>query len=505
MKPFLIGGLLLAGAACAAWVLKRPPSWLARNAWQTPQNATNAPAAETPDLTEVRDALSRQVERVQGQATRLDKAAQRVEDPVHQIQTHASKLGESLGRLNSLFDKVRAEHLTLTQEAKQSLEQLRSLTQANDAHQKVLNALGESAATLRERQEQINQNSGLIQDHTSKIATTTKRIENNHRVITELNEQLAGAPALLKQTLGTIQEQTAQLKEHEDLLATRRLAVDGKEEELEKLQRDLTAGVRQLLDQASIYQATAEELKSEARGESSQIQRIEENYSKLGEDLRKVNVELGDEQDKNRRLQKRYDRLESRLENANDRIAELEGQLGQRDAKPELPFTMGTLPDTFEKLVFRAQLRFHGVQIPDSALQGTDALNSAFSKELWIADTWKALNALHQYATTEHQFTGNFLRWCRDSGDPHVWFPNRVAMQESQTTMSRYGDKRVFEIDQAIATSGQIEMQAHIQIQEGGGQHIPRLFFYDDTDGPTKKVHIGFLGPHNLVPNAKSN
>jgi hypothetical protein len=43
-------------------------------------------------------------------------------------------------------------------------------------------------------------------------------------------------------------------------------------------------------------------------------------------------------------------------------------------------------------------------------------------------------------------------------------------------------------------------MVAHAKIQIRGGGNIPRIFFYDDTKGPTRKVHIGFIGPHELVP-----
>jgi hypothetical protein len=43
-------------------------------------------------------------------------------------------------------------------------------------------------------------------------------------------------------------------------------------------------------------------------------------------------------------------------------------------------------------------------------------------------------------------------------------------------------------------------MVAHAKIQARGSGHIPRVFFYDDTRGETQKIHIGFIGPHYLVP-----
>lgn len=47
-------------------------------------------------------------------------------------------------------------------------------------------------------------------------------------------------------------------------------------------------------------------------------------------------------------------------------------------------------------------------------------------------------------------------------------------------------------------------MESHLKISEGGGNLAPRVYFFDDTDGPTRMVHIGFVGPHDLVPNSKA-
>ena len=52
---------------------------------------------------------------------------------------------------------------------------------------------------------------------------------------------------------------------------------------------------------------------------------------------------------------------------------------------------------------------------------------------------------------------------------------------------------------------GEITMLVHLKISEGGGNLAPRVYFYDDTNGPTKKVHVGLVGPHYLVPNKSTN
>lgn len=47
-------------------------------------------------------------------------------------------------------------------------------------------------------------------------------------------------------------------------------------------------------------------------------------------------------------------------------------------------------------------------------------------------------------------------------------------------------------------------MRAHLKSAEGGGDLAPRVYFHDDSDGPTRKVHVGVIGPHYLMPNARS-
>jgi hypothetical protein len=71
--------------------------------------------------------------------------------------------------------------------------------------------------------------------------------------------------------------------------------------------------------------------------------------------------------------------------------------------------------------------------------------------------------------------------------------------------LTQYRDDRIFEIDQRVSDDGRILMQAHCKIAEGGGALSPRLYFHDDTDGPTGMIHVGFVGPHKYVRNASTN
>ena len=69
---------------------------------------------------------------------------------------------------------------------------------------------------------------------------------------------------------------------------------------------------------------------------------------------------------------------------------------------------------------------------------------------------------------------------------------------------SRFSSKRMLPISTEVDESGSILMLSHLKIAEGGGNLAPRVYFHDDIGGATKKVHVGFVGPHYLMPNSKS-
>ena len=108
---------------------------------------------------------------------------------------------------------------------------------------------------------------------------------------------------------------------------------------------------------------------------------------------------------------------------------------------------------------------------------------------------------MERYAThkSEGKFRGNYRSWCSEFGD---FSDDKIALNESIST-KRDGKLvaiRTFEIDPAVDGSGRILMLNHAKIQARGSSIIPRVFFHDDTDGATGKMHIGFIGPHHLVP-----
>jgi len=153
-----------------------------------------------------------------------------------------------------------------------------------------------------------------------------------------------------------------------------------------------------------------------------------------------------------------------------------------------------------------ARERLGRLAIPDSATETTDEIDHAVESAAWGRTIWRALQALHIYATQSAEY-GGFWDWCENSGHAQAWPASnkKLAMNESQTAMNAYGEDRVFKVDTRVRSSGKIVMEAHFKIAEGGGAFAPRIYFHDDTKGATGLVHIGFIGAHHHMRNASTN
>ena len=149
------------------------------------------------------------------------------------------------------------------------------------------------------------------------------------------------------------------------------------------------------------------------------------------------------------------------------------------------------------------------VALPDAALKEIDVLDADEKSADWARELWKGLRALNAYAEESEFFQGGFWEWCEHSNSEHNLWPatsKKLAMSESDTIMNSGPLRRTrrFYVDSSIDPSGYIHMQAHMKISEGGGQHIPRLYFLDDAKGKTGAMHVGFIGPHRLVPTTQT-
>jgi len=158
---------------------------------------------------------------------------------------------------------------------------------------------------------------------------------------------------------------------------------------------------------------------------------------------------------------------------------------------------------TIAETIDVAQRDAKWIVIPNSARRNIEVLDSVQSARAWAQDLTNLFSAMESYGKEKSTstFRGNFRAWCQNSGR---YSAEKIAMQESETTMANPDlmVTRVFEIDRTIEPSGRKIMVAHVKVQARGSGNIPRVYFHDDTSGRTGKIHIGFIGPHELTPTA---
>lgn len=142
------------------------------------------------------------------------------------------------------------------------------------------------------------------------------------------------------------------------------------------------------------------------------------------------------------------------------------------------------------------------VEIPKSALCEIDLLDSLELSPVWARGLANLFASMESYgkARAAGKFRGGYYAWCETTGD----YPTTKVSPESEPTMNdpKLRAARTFAVSSEVDKSGLKVMQMHAKIQRKGGGQIPRVFFFDDTSGATGKIHIGFVGPHYLVPHS---
>ena len=123
----------------------------------------------------------------------------------------------------------------------------------------------------------------------------------------------------------------------------------------------------------------------------------------------------------------------------------------------------------------------------------------------WLRRAWEALRALSAYASYRHehgqQAVPHFRAYLADPAAPLVIPQHRYAPAESGTVRStpRYRAARTFPVPRHITPTGQLFVETHIRIGSGTPP-APRLYFHDDTAGPTGHIIIVYLGKHLNTP-----
>ena len=138
--------------------------------------------------------------------------------------------------------------------------------------------------------------------------------------------------------------------------------------------------------------------------------------------------------------------------------------------------------------------------ISPEAFDNSRVLDESPMASVWAKSSWEGLCALHDYvkAKEDGQFRGNFLSYCSDTPPGYRYVaPNKVALKESESTMTSNTNKKLrkFSVPATISPDELQLMEPHIKIFLVGAD-VPRMHFYDDTTGSTKKIIVGYLGKH---------
>ncbi len=255
--------------------------------------------------------------------------------------------------------------------------------------------------------------------------------------------------------------------------------------QINALRAELDAGERTLSQNNEAHAAEANRLIEMERAAVAGIAELEQSLADLSEE--------------NHKLRAKSDSYAAALRERAPLPTELALDAADEDADATL---------TIEGEIEVAREQCDRVIIPDAALREIEALQADEKSADWAREILRGLQALQAYAEEAQHFTGGFWEWCEHSNHAHRWnaSPQKLAMSESDTVKndSRLWRARRFLISTRVEPNGYKHMEAHLKIAEGGGQHIPRLYFHDDAKGRTGNVHVGFIGPHRLVPNTHS-
>ena len=218
------------------------------------------------------------------------------------------------------------------------------------------------------------------------------------------------------------------------------------------------------------------------------------------QELREVNAQLLED------LEVRRQEVDE-VHNENERlISQLVSLLSRQDDSLEVGQPKELLKNV-SHVVRLARADLPLVDIPEAALRDVQHLDSGINARSDAKKVWKGLLALHCYAQAQagERTYRDFEQWCKRSRHVFAWSsnPQKLAMNESNSVKRDplQRSARQFPISPEVDPSGKMEMFPHLKISTGS-QHATRLYFYDDTSGPTGRIHIGFIGPHKQVPNS---
>jgi hypothetical protein len=151
-----------------------------------------------------------------------------------------------------------------------------------------------------------------------------------------------------------------------------------------------------------------------------------------------------------------------------------------------------------QDVVERAEYFFKGLLVTADIKVAGRLDRNPLSRD-WASTAWLALVAVDTYVADKAlgNFEGSLLDWVASDRNSMGLLTHRmVSYKESESTNANADavKRRTFPVPESIDSSRTIYMEPHLKI--GTKDDFPRIHFFDDTRGMTRKVIIGYFGEH---------
>ena len=324
---------------------------------------------------------------------------------------------------------------------------------------------------------------GAMRVYLADVDPAAPKNEWRHRYFTA--DRYAGSKQLARRNIGRILGPVSAIRRPPDSYASVKRLLDS---------RNADGDIGALLELADDQLLRAESIAAELR---VQIEERDESIEGLAIDLAIAAEDQALLLDRVESLERHVKSLQSQLTGPDDYYA------APIAVRP--PATAGSLSEAVQHAMDFLNDR---LVIPRKALHDLEDLDATPTSVAWGQRSWEGFRALHAYAEDRANgwSGGGFWEWCANSGNPRAWraTDKKLSMVESPSVnnSAKFWQARMFPVSTDVSSSGEIYMQAHLKIATGGGNLAPRIYFHFDDD--QCRTHVGFFGPHKLVPNTKS-
>lgn len=392
----------------------------------------------------------------------------------------------------------------------------------------------QTAEVLRARrtaqaQEELDQE-GLVDGdvalESARAHITDSLAEELPRVVRRLGAGKDDVYALLGEVIESIAV-SAFLRYRKALLATERLQISEeiREEVAAALRPDLEAQVRAELTpqlkrqltksitrdiEASVRDDITATIREEERTQARQelLDELVEQAAEVARSKAEAAVALAVEQQRAlleatiADLSDERDEVEEDLRRAREEVRWLRRELHRVQAHAEasapVPEETFFAPASFAELMTQWEERLTPLGVvftgDPAVVRGLDSID-AVGKNAALA--WTILEVLADFvaARAAGEVHGSVHLYLSQTPPGYRTISSaKHAPGESETTMSMYGDQRVFPVPVDVDPSGYATMGAHFKLHKRGIVS-PRIHYFDDTAN-TGKVYVGYIGEH---------